>query len=232
MLQYKSTSLAVKDVDLTKGRVLLYASAFGNIDSDGDIIEKGAFKKTIAEWGPDGKNRIKHLWQHNGLNPIGRPITLTEDDNGLLVDSYVTDAKNGDYRKLYSEGIITEHSVGFDVPAGKIENTGNNQIIKEARLWEYSAVTWGANDQTPVVAMKSMEKLEKINYLHGRMEKLYKFLRNSDATDETMQTIELELKQVHSLIDSLIKNEPIIKSPNQDEPNKNIAEWFDTKCKF
>ena len=29
------------------------------------------------------------------------------------------------------------------------------QVIKEVKLWEYSAVTWGANENTPVVGMKS-----------------------------------------------------------------------------
>ena len=35
-----------------------YASIFGNKDAGGDIVQRGAFKKTLQE----GGNRVKVLW--------------------------------------------------------------------------------------------------------------------------------------------------------------------------
>ena len=54
---------AIKDVDVQTGIVTGYFSVFGNLDSDGDIVLPGAFKKTIKENGPDSsKPRILHLY--------------------------------------------------------------------------------------------------------------------------------------------------------------------------
>ena len=56
MVLYKSTQLVVKDVDDTKGIVKAYYSAYGNEDSDGDIIVMGAATKSASERGPRGAN--------------------------------------------------------------------------------------------------------------------------------------------------------------------------------
>jgi len=121
-MDIKNCTLEVKDVT-SDGIVTMYVSAFDNIDSDGDVMVKGAYEKTISERGPKGSNRIKQLWQHETWNPIGVPLEMEEDSMGLLVRSYISDIRGGDYRKMYKEGIITEHSVGF-------------QTMKEDRDWE------------------------------------------------------------------------------------------------
>ena len=47
---YKQSPMGeVIDADMKAGIVKGYASVFNNIDSDGDIIKKGAYKKTIQE---------------------------------------------------------------------------------------------------------------------------------------------------------------------------------------
>lgn len=47
-----------------------YAAVFGSVDSGGDVIEKGAFTKTILE----DFDRIKILSQHQNEDlPIGKP---------------------------------------------------------------------------------------------------------------------------------------------------------------
>ena len=65
-----------------------YAAVFENIDSGGDVIEPGAFTKTLAEgWG-----RVKILALHNDCwLPIGRPLELKEDANGLFISAKVSD---------------------------------------------------------------------------------------------------------------------------------------------
>ena len=57
-----------------------YAAVFGNRDDGDDIIEKGAFAKTII----NDFDRIKILSQHDDFElPIGKPLELREDDKGL-----------------------------------------------------------------------------------------------------------------------------------------------------
>ncbi len=148
---YKDSGF-VADVSEMQGIVVLYASAFNNQDAHGDIIAPGAFAKTIRERGPQGSNRIKHLWMHWWDDMIGRPLELAEDEKGLRVVSKLSDTTLGrDALILYKDGVITEHSIGLDVMERDDEDT---RVIKEIRLWEYSSVTWGANSQTPTVETK------------------------------------------------------------------------------
>jgi len=144
----------IADVSRLDGIVVLYASAFGNRDADGDIIARGAFKKTIQEQGPGGANRVKHLWMHWPSDIIGRPLELEEDSKGLRVVSKISKTQAGrDALILYEEGVITEHSVGMS----HIDRDDTDlSVIKQARLWEYSSVTWGANPLTPTIDVKSL----------------------------------------------------------------------------
>lgn len=217
---FKNTALPVSDVDTSKGIVTLYASAFGNVDSDNDVIEKGAFTKSINEWGPQGKGRIKHLWMHSVYEPIGRPVEMIEDVKGLLVQSKVSDVKNGDYLKLYADGVITEHSIGFEVM--KSNETKQARIITETRLWEYSSVTWGANPNTPTVGMKSQSKEERIESLFTRFDTLTKAFARGTYTDDTFQLLGVELAMIKEEIAALVKAQPTASVTESDEPQFTI----------
>ena len=203
-MDIKNCSLEVKDVS-SDGIVTMYVSAFGNVDSDGDIMAKGCYEKTCRERGPKGSNRIKQLWQHETWNPIGKPIEMLEDKTGLLVRSYIADIKGGDYRKMYRDGIITEHSVGFQTMQEEMD--GEYRMIKEVKLWEYSAVTWGANERTPVVS-KSENKETITREAKRRYKAISKALKDGTYTDETMHLFEVEVKYLTDLIISLVEDEP------------------------
>ena len=58
----------LKDIDDNLGIVSGYGSIFGNLDSDNDIIEKGAYKRTIKN---NGK-RVKYIYNHQIDKPIGK----------------------------------------------------------------------------------------------------------------------------------------------------------------
>ena len=212
----KDIKASIEDVDMKQGVVILYASAFNNVDSVKDVVLPGAFKKTIQE----RKGRIKHLWQHDSYTPIGKPEQMFEDAKGLRIESYITEANNGYYRKLYQEGIITEHSIGYETINEKADKDAGVNYLTELKLWEYSAVTWGANPETPTVGFKGVENID-IPTLSQRMERLTQFIKRSDATDETLQALELEVKQLATMIDSLTNDEPR-KHSDEVEPNEEI----------
>ena len=56
----KSASLEVKDFNDESRTVKGYASVFSNVDSDNDVLLKGAFNRTIKAW--DQKVRIESNW--------------------------------------------------------------------------------------------------------------------------------------------------------------------------
>lgn len=196
---YKNISQGIiEDIDEVKGIVTGYFSAFNNIDSDGDVIVSGAYKKSIAENGPMGRNRIMHLLQHNPLMPLAKPIELMEDAKGLRFTSKITETSYGkDVIKLYSEGVFNEHSVGFEII--KADNKAGYREIKEIKLWEGSTVTWGANPNTPIESMKSWDKPKSEEMLA----KFCNILRNGDVSDESMIQLEIGLKQIENHLKAL-----------------------------
>lgn len=159
-MQYKSTKFEIKA--LNDNTFEGYASYFGNIDSYDEIIVAGAFKKTLQE----NKNRIKVLWQHNTSEPIGKPIMMEEDTQGLYVKAQVSMTDIGKKAMtLMRDGVVDEMSIGYDVI--KDEYKSNKRMLKEVRLWEFSPVTFGANEKARITQAKSInELLEDIKNLN------------------------------------------------------------------
>jgi uncharacterized protein len=234
---YKNISQGIiEDVDDVKGVVTGYFSAFNNIDSDGDVIVSGAYKKTVAENGPNGKNRIMHLLQHNPLMPLAKPMELIEDGKGLRFVSKITETSYGkDVIKLYAEGVFNEHSVGFEII--KSDNKAGYREIREIKLWEGSTVTWGANPNTPIESMKSWDKPKSEEMLS----KFCNILRNGDLTDESMIQLEIGLKQLQNhLVELESKSVEIVESvetqfKSEEDPTIAMAiefEYFQKLKKF
>lgn len=215
MLQFKTLSkAAVKDVDTTGRVVTGYFAAFGNVDSDKDVILPGAFDRTIRERGPGGKNRIMHLWQHDPWRPIGKPSVLQEDDHGLYFETYLPDTTLGnDTLKLYEAGIINEHSIGFQIVQANQATRDGQEIteITEVRLWEGSSVTWGANPDTPAMGIKSLFKDEAT--VQSEIDRIQKFLRKADVSDETFYLLEYKLEQLKLLPSREEEPEPSHEAP-------------------
>ena len=211
LYSYKNLMLgaSVKDVDGKKGIVTGYFSKFDNVDSDGDIIVKGAFAKTIKENGPDSAQpRIKHLQNHNPSQPLGKIISLKEDNTGLLYESQIgSHALGADFIKMVESGLITEHSIGFKtIKKNQLQDwqgyqknpTKGRQELTELKLWEGSSLTaWGANPMTPLVGMKGIDSNDS---LLQRQLQIEKFCKNTDATDETIEMLLLHSKQLTQLL--------------------------------
>lgn len=188
---------AVKDVDLAKRTVTGYFSTFGFKDSYGDVIQPGAFVKTVAQRGPAGTNRIWHLDQHDPYRRLAKPGVLKEDETGLYFESTLPDtALARDILVLYQEGHITEHSIGYDVVVGEWNSDEKIYYLKEVRLWEGSCVTWGANEHTPTLGVKSLDDAPgAIERLAARMKSAERLLHRGPLTDETCEVLELQLRQ-------------------------------------
>jgi len=138
-----------------------YAAAYGNTDSDDDIIEQGAFAKSIKEGFPSG--RIKVLWQHRSDSPIGMPIDMREDAKGLWVKGKISKTRQGDEAlELMRDGVIDRMSVGFSIPGGKSQyDQSGIRHIYEGKLFEFSLVTWPANDQAIITGVKTLKELRQ-----------------------------------------------------------------------
>ena len=205
MRDYKIKSFAeVTDLDLERRIVMGYAAKFGNIDLHGDMIMPGAFTKTIKERGPEGKNEIWFLHDHDTSKVNGKPTLLKEDNYGLYFEAKIVDTEAGeDTLKLYEEGLINQHSIGFStIKESKVEEKGKTPYyeIQEVKLFEISSVLWAANPDTPFIGLKTLDK----NLLLDRYDKLYKNLRKGNLKDETYELLEIEYNFIKSEILKLV----------------------------
>lgn len=128
-----------------------YASVFGVQDYDGDVIVRGAFRRSIEKARESGKYP-KMLWQHRPDMICGRWTEMSEDDHGLMVRGQcILEVDEG--RKAYAllkAGVLDGLSVGFN-----ITERGSGRVIEQADLWEVSLVTWGANPEALVTQVKA-----------------------------------------------------------------------------
>lgn len=194
---YKSFKSQIKDLD-QKGRVVVAANAFGNIDSQGDISTYGSFSKTLKE----NFERVRWLLNHDTTKLLGVPIEGTETQNHLQIVGQLNMEKEmsrdvyADY-KLYAEyGKSLEHSIGVD-PI-KYDIQGQVRKVSEWKLWEFSTLTaWGANPQTPMLDIKSDVEWMNIQ------------LNKGDYTDEKFKEIEKQLRILKSLITEPESSTPV-----------------------
>ena len=190
---YKTAPLGeiISDIDEDKNIVKGYGSYFDNVDSDKDIIRKGAYQKTIQENG----HRVKYLYQHNMMQPIGKMDELYEDEKGLVFTAMIPKTSLGkDIIELMKAGVITENSVGI-LPIVK-EDKGDYREIKEVKLYEISAVTLAANDQAKIMDVKGTTDLEGV---YKRYDNLSKLIRKGNISDDMGYAIEAEIYKLKSL---------------------------------
>ncbi len=151
-LEFKRMRFKMDSFDEGEGLFSGYAAVFDNIDSGGDIIEPGAFTKTLAE----GWDRVKILALHNDCwLPIGRPIELREDENGLYISAKISDTAMGkDVKILLRDGVLSELSIGYDPIIFEYDENGLRHL-REVKLWEVSVVTWAMNQEAVITGYKS-----------------------------------------------------------------------------
>ena len=132
-----------------------YGSVFGNKDLGNDVIEKGAFTKSLRK----RKNKgVKLLYQHKSDMPIGVFDEVKEDDYGLVVKGRLalkTQAGAEAY-ELLKMGTLDGLSIGFRVNPSEVtyDKRNNKRIIKEVDLMEVSLVTFPMNPQATVMSVK------------------------------------------------------------------------------
>jgi HK97 family phage prohead protease len=220
LFQTKNIELSVKDVDTAGRRVKIMLSKFDNVDSDGDVIVKGAFSKSIKERGPDAQSnrKIKFLRYHDFEHQIGIFTKLEESADGLLAYADLGRSTKGEDAFLdYQDGLITEHSIGFQTISDKIEYRDGYQVLKEVILWEGSAVTFGANSETPLFTVSKGNGKDYLEKLNKKMNGLTSALKNGKGTDERLEEIEMNLRvcqtKYNEVINSLITKEPTKVTP-------------------
>lgn len=148
-----------------------YGAVFGNTDSYGDVIVKGAFKDTLRAWDDKGK-LPPMLLQHGGgflggaddLLPVGKWTSMEENSKGLKVEGelFALSTERGQY--IYEglkAGALDGLSIGFKTVKARngTKPTEARRYLEQVELMELSIVTFPANDKARVGAVKSLSEL-------------------------------------------------------------------------
>lgn len=149
-MEYKHASFEAKAAPDGDGRFEGYASVFGNVDGGMDVVQKGAFTKSLATRTP------KMLWQHDPHQIIGVWEAVSEDDRGLFVKGrlFAEIERGRDALTLLREGALDSMSIGYRTIEAAPE--GRVRKLKEVSLFEVSLVTFAMNELATVTAVKSI----------------------------------------------------------------------------
>ena len=218
---YKGFDIGFKDADTKQGIVSGYFAVFGNKDHDGDIIEKGAFAKTINERGPKGKGLIKYLLDHDSKKVVAKINELREDEKGLYYEAKIGSHSLGkDFMAMIESELINQHSFGFKVIKEQYDNDKRANMLKELFMYEGSAVQFlGANPDTTFIELKNSDY---INYL----DRLEKFIRTTDATDETIIQLETKLKSLLEMFKPLPSTQQTNEAESINQTLKNLKQTW------
>ncbi len=157
-MERKNLDFEIKSED--DGTFVAYGSTFGNVDLVGDIVQKGAFTKSLEKKGAGG---VKMFLQHNSNDIIGKFTDIFEDEKGLVIRGkfYLGNIQKADETHfLMKQGEITQFSIGYRVVSKAFDGAGNT-LLKEIDLIEVSPVTFPANPEAQLVGVKSIKELSK-----------------------------------------------------------------------
>lgn len=131
-------------------------AVYNNVDLGGELIEPGAFTKSIKENG----DTVPMLWQHKSDTPIGM-LTLIDGPDGLHVKGQLlmeVPAARTAYL-LIKARIVRGLSIGFDTVKDAVD--GAVRRLKEIRLWEGSIVTFPMNELAIITSVKAREEAKE-----------------------------------------------------------------------
>lgn len=214
MKKLEFRTLEIKSMNETdNGEMFIegYGAYFGNVDGCDDIIEKGAFTKTLSE----NKGRIAFCWQHEIDEPIGKIESIEEDGLGLKLRVRISDSEN-DIKTKIREGILKEMSVGFQTMIATYDENTDVRTIKEVKLWEVSLVTIAANELAVITNIKSIE--EKKELIENAIDRI---IENSKDKNN-----KFELLKLKSLFDfEPVKPLETIEKPIEEKKGLNLSKY-------
>jgi HK97 family phage prohead protease len=158
-----------------------YGAIFGNVDSHGDVIQRGAFADSLKEWGARGK-LPPMLLQHGGgpfgggaddMLPVGIWTSMEENSRGLKVDGRLDPIDTDQAKKIYAglkNGGLDGLSIGFMTREAVMGTKPGepDRTLTNIDLWEVSIVTFPSNPKSRVSNVKGLT-LTQVREIEGRL---------------------------------------------------------------
>lgn len=157
-----------------------YGAAFNNVNAYGDVIMPGAFAEFLADATSGKQPWPSMLSQHGGwgvtaddMTPVGVWQDISEDGAGLRVVGQLADTPRGNeldtLMRMTPRPAIDGLSIGFICkkyePRSKPEDP--RRRITQIDLIEISPVTYPANRNARISAVKSIADLDSITEIEN-----------------------------------------------------------------
>lgn len=161
------TTLEIKAVRFQDRIISGYASIFNNEDLVGDIVDPGAFSKTLAEKPP---SQVAVFIGHktNEL-PVGVPMVLRVDFQGLYSETKIFPGPMGDQlletaKGLSENGLKLGMSIGYRLREGKPERSKQGGYAKrlmdiDLREYSFAAAQTIANPLALTTSVKTADQV-------------------------------------------------------------------------
>lgn len=143
-----------------KGTFRALVAVFGNVDSDGEVTDKGAFSESLSD-----RPTVPIMWSHGyGTSDIvGYSTKAEETEEGLLLEWKALDTEIGrSVAELLDAGAITDFSYSAVVESATVEKSESGEIrhLTKLDLWEAGPCLRGANPLAKLKSQSDPEALE------------------------------------------------------------------------
>lgn len=147
---------------LEAGQFEAIVSVFGNVDSVGDVVVKGAFADDLKRW-KDSGDPIPIVWSHRWEDPfahVGYVLDAKETDEGLWIKGQLDFEGNptaAQVHRLLKGRRVTQFSFAYDVLEGEsVTKDGSHQFeLRKLKTYEVGPCLVGANQETSLLAAKA-----------------------------------------------------------------------------
>lgn len=204
----KSATATVKTAEVNsetnQGIVTMLVSVFGNVDSYGDEVVKGAFAESLAGWASKGAP-IPFVWAHQWANPeafVGGITAAAESDAGLEVTAQMDLDRPfaAQVFHLLKERRITQASFAYDVLDGEFVEReapdGAKYEVYELRklhVLEAGPCFLGVNRETELLDAKAREAVARaVGDLDGKSS------FSSSEVKSMLRNLESRIEQPHT----------------------------------
>lgn len=163
-----------------------YGSVFGNVDLGGDVVVRGAFKRSLAQHKKAG-TLPSMFWMHDPTQVAGTWKEMREDKKGLYVKGVLADTQLGnEIRTLLGMKAVRGLSIGFRTIDREFADDGT-RLLKELELWEVSIVSLAMN---PLAAVNSVKtRLSASGEYVPELKEFERILRDAGCSRKVATTI-------------------------------------------
>lgn len=192
---------------LEEGQFIVYPSTFTREpDAYGDVVAKGAFLDDIKAWEESG-NVLPGLFGHRMDDPdfyVAWAIEQGEDEHGWWVKGEfdMESPKGPHVYRLVKGRRLNQLSFAFDVlDEGRVETENGDAVneLRKLRVYEFSFVPIGANQDTSVLAVKALAEAAAAEFKAGRVLSA----KNETTLREALGQLEGSATQIKDVLSAL-----------------------------